>query len=101
MSAAILILALIIVLFLFSRKNNSVNTQTTFNNNVNLKKYIAANKEDHLTDENGQKYYTIQRTRKNVRKLYIHGFLTGKYRGDLDTDKQKRILNRKFINNDI
>ncbi len=101
MSAAILILALIIVLFLFSRKNNSVNTQTTFNNNVNLKKYIAANKEDHLTDENGQKYYTIQRTRKNVRKLYIHGFLTGKYRGDLDTDKQNRFLNSKFFNFDI
>jgi hypothetical protein len=92
LSAAILILALIIILFLFSRNNNSVNTQTTFNNNVNLKKYISANKEDYLTDENGQKYYNIQRTRKNVRKLYIHGFLTGKYRGDLDTDKTKSLF---------
>lgn len=101
MSAAILILALIIILFLFSRNNNTVNTQTTFNNNVNLKKYISANKEDYLTDENGQKYYNIQRTRKNVRKLYIHGFLTGKYRGDLDTDKQNRFLHSKFFNFDI
>ena len=100
MTATILIIALVIILFFLFRKNNPNYTQnqTSSNTNIRPKQQVSQSDRIYLYDELGEKYYETPGSRKITKKLYIHGILKGKYHGELDKAKEEEYLKSRFFN---
>lgn len=93
----IIVIILIAIYLLYNYINretvNDVQKNTTSSSNEEFKQ------EDTIyTDEYGRKYKETSVTSKIPRKSYILGSLSGKYRGEIDLEKENQFINSKFFN---
>ena len=57
--------------------------------------------EEVFIDEDGRRFKLVERIREVPRKTYIHGYLTGKYWGELDLSKEQAFERHKFFDFNI
>lgn len=98
MTAAILIITLVIILFFLFRRNKHNYIQPISNSGTHTSQYNSTSDRIYLHDEYGKRHYESTGTKKITKKLYIHGYLKGKYHGELDKAKEEEYLKSRFFN---
>lgn len=107
MTTAIIIIAILVFLYFFffrtktADKSIVVNDEIVKDNHIDFSGAELINEDEIFSDENGQKYKLVEKTRDLPRHTYIKALLNGKYWGEIDENFSNQFEHSKFFDFNI
>jgi hypothetical protein len=107
LTTVLIIIAILVFLYFFffrtktADKSIVVNDEIVKDNHIDFSGVELINDDDIFSDENGQKYKLVEKTRELPRHTYIKALLNGKYWGEIDESFSNQFEHSKFFDFNI